>query len=198
MKRTAFATIVGLLLSGCTLGPDYLRPKILIPDNHRGSSKRRQAESLADLPWWELFRDPVLQELTREALNNNYDLRIAAARVEEARAQIGITRSFLYPQVNLNGSGSVQQVSRASEPPQSFGADRTFQKLALGLRPGVGARCLRQNPARNGSGDRGFSCHGAGAARRLDHFSGRRRPVLFHFARAGSGTGNKPAHLEGQ
>jgi len=133
MKRTAFVAIVGLLLSGCTLGPDYLRPKILVPDNHRGVVGAPAAESLADLPWWELFRDPALQELTREALNNNYDLRIAAARVEEARAQIGIARSFLYPQINLSANGSVQQVSRASEPPQTITADRTFRNLLLGF-----------------------------------------------------------------
>jgi len=133
MKRTAFATIVVLLLSGCTLGPDYLRPKILIPDNHRGVIGAPAAESLADLPWWELFRDPVLQELTRESLQHNFDLRIAAARVEQARAQIGITRSFLFPQVNFSASGSVEQVSRASEPPQSFGANRTFRNLLLGF-----------------------------------------------------------------
>jgi multidrug efflux system outer membrane protein len=133
MKRTAFATIVALLLSGCTLGPDYLRPKILIPDNHRGVVGVPAAESLADLPWWELFRDPVLQELTRESLQYNFDLRIAAARVEQARAQIGITRSFLFPQVNFSASGSVEQVSRASEQPQSFGANRTFRNLLLGF-----------------------------------------------------------------
>jgi outer membrane protein, multidrug efflux system len=133
MKRTVFVAIVGLLLSGCTLGPDYLRPKILVPDNHRGVVGAPAAESLADLPWWELFRDPALQELTREALNNNYDLRIAAARVEEARAQIGIARSFLYPQINLSANGSVQQVSRASEPPQTITSDRTFRNLLLGF-----------------------------------------------------------------
>jgi multidrug efflux system outer membrane protein len=109
------------------LGPNYNRPGILIPANHRGVVEPPRTESLADIPWWELFKDPVLQELTREALRNNYDLRTAAARVEEARAQIGVARSFLYPQVSLNGTGSAQQVSRASEPPQSFGSNRTFQ-----------------------------------------------------------------------
>ena len=127
MARTVFGVIVFFLLTGCTLGPDYLRPRIQIPDNHRGVGGTSAAESLADLPWWELFKDPVLQELTREALRNNYDLRTAAARVEEARAQIGVVRSFLYPQVNFNGGGSAQQVSRASEPPESFGANRSFQ-----------------------------------------------------------------------
>jgi outer membrane protein, multidrug efflux system len=73
----------------------------------------------------------VLQELTREALRNNYDLRTAAARVEEARSQIGVVRSFLYPQVNFKGGGSAEQVSRASEPPQAFGANRTFQNWLM-------------------------------------------------------------------
>ena len=125
MAQTAFALIAAFLFAGCTLGPDYLRPKILIPDNHRGIVEAPRAESLADIPWWELFKDPVLQELTRAALINNYDLRSAAARVEEARAQIGIARSFLFPQVNMNGGGSAEQVSRRTEPSQSFGASRT-------------------------------------------------------------------------
>jgi len=133
MKRTVFVTVVGLLLSGCTLGPDYLRPRLLIPENHRGVVGAPAAESLADLPWWELFRDPVLQDLTRESLQQNFDLRIAVARVEQARAQVGITRSFLFPQINFNANGTVQQVSRASEPPQSLGSDRTFRNLLLGF-----------------------------------------------------------------
>ena len=124
--------IAGFLFTGCTLGPDYLRPKVLIPNDYRGALEPAKAESLADIPWWELFKDPVLQELTREALINNYDLQTAAARVEEARAQIGVARSFLYPQVNFNGGGSVQQVSRVSEPPP-FGTSRTYQNWLLGL-----------------------------------------------------------------
>lgn len=133
MTRTAFITVVVFLFTGCTLGPDYFRPKILVPDNYRGVVGAPAAESIADLPWWEVFKDPTLQELTREALSNNYDLQTAAARVEEARAQIGVARSFLYPQVNVNGGGSAQQVSRLSEPPQAFGANRTFQNWLLGF-----------------------------------------------------------------
>jgi multidrug efflux system outer membrane protein len=133
MTRIAFIAAAVFVFTGCTLGPDYLRPKVLIPDNHRGALEPAKADSLADIPWWELFKDPVLQELTREALRNNYDLQTAAARVEEARSQIGVARSFLYPQVNFNGGGSAQQVSRLSEPPQSFGASRTYQNWLLGL-----------------------------------------------------------------
>src|SRR5262245_41535785 len=124
MMRRCLVVIGGFLLAGCTLGPDYNRPTVVVPDNHRGVAGAPVAESLADLAWWELFKDPVLQDLTKEALSNNYDLRTAAARVEEARSQIGVTRSFLYPQVNLNGGGSVEQVSRATEPPQALGTSR--------------------------------------------------------------------------
>ena len=133
MARTVLALVVGFLLSGCTLGPDYMRPSFLIPDNHRGAVSPPQAESLADIPWWELFKDPVLQDLTRQALANNYDLRTAAARVEEARAQVGVARSFLYPQLNANFGGSAQQVSRRTEPPQTLNSSRTFQNWFLGL-----------------------------------------------------------------
>jgi multidrug efflux system outer membrane protein len=68
-----------------------------------------QANSIADLAWWELFKDPVLQGLIQEALKNNYDVRIAAARVEEERAQIGVTRSLFFPQVGYGANVSGQR-----------------------------------------------------------------------------------------
>jgi multidrug efflux system outer membrane protein len=127
MKAAALVSVVAFLIGGCTVGPNYSRPTIAVPDNHRGAPEAPQAESLADIPWWELFNDPVLQQLTRDALRNNYDLRTAAARVEEARTQIGVSRSFFYPQLTLEGGGSAEQVSRSSNPSQSFGASRSFQ-----------------------------------------------------------------------
>jgi outer membrane protein, multidrug efflux system len=133
MAHTLLTLILAVLFSGCTLGPDYLRPNLLVPNQHRGAISPNQAESLADIPWWELFKDPVLQQLTREAIANNYDLRDAAARVEEARAQVGVARSFLYPQVNANASGSAEQVSRRTDPSQSLGSNRSFQNWFLGL-----------------------------------------------------------------
>ena len=133
MKRSICSAIILLFFTGCTLGPNYSRPKIVTPENHRDAQTPAAAESLADVPWWELFKDPVLQELIREGLKNNYDLRAAAARVEEARAQIGVTKSFLYPQVGANVNGTTQQVSRKSEPPQTFTSDRTFNNLFAGL-----------------------------------------------------------------
>ena len=133
MTRSAFVAVVALLVSGCMLGPDYSRPPVVVPGNYRFAVAPATAESIADLPWFDVFRDPVLQQLVREALQNNYDLRIAASRVEEARANIGIVRSFLYPQINFNAVGGAQQVSRTTDPPQSFGADRNYQNLLLGF-----------------------------------------------------------------
>jgi multidrug efflux system outer membrane protein len=133
MKFRSGTLAFALFLAGCTVGPDYQRPAIVIPENYRGLQGTPTPDSLADIPWWEIFKDPVIQELTREALRNNYDLRTAAARVEEARAQIGVARSSLYPQLSLNGGGSAEQVSRASDPPESFGANRNFQNWLAGF-----------------------------------------------------------------
>jgi multidrug efflux system outer membrane protein len=134
MKQTAFVAVVALLVSGCMVGPDYSRPPVVVPDNYRFAVAPATAESIADLPWFDVFRDPVLQQLVREALENNYDLRIAAARVEEARANIGIVRSFLFPQVNATGGGIVQQVSQLTEPSQTLGSPhRVFQNWLFGL-----------------------------------------------------------------
>ena len=145
------ALVLFLIFTGCTLGPDYQRPSVSTPENYRGLQGTPAADSLADMPWWEIFRDPVLQELIREALKNNYDLRTAAARVEEARAQVGVSRSFLYPSFNLNAGGSAQQVSRATDPSQSDGANRSWQNWFGRVRHGVGGRCLRPDPPRSGS-----------------------------------------------
>ena len=69
MKRAAFVAVVALLVSGCMVGPDYSRPPVLIPDNYRGVVGAAKLQSpFADLPWFDVFRDPVLQELVREAL----------------------------------------------------------------------------------------------------------------------------------
>jgi len=104
MKKTLIATSLAgaLMLSSCTMGPKYQRPAAELPQNIRGGVPDLATvknQSLADLPWWELFRDPSLQELIRTALKQNYDLQIAAEKVTQARAQLGITRAAQYPSV---------------------------------------------------------------------------------------------------
>lgn len=98
MKRFAAATALAALSAGCVVGPNYKRPPVTVPERVYGQLAA-DAESLADLPWWEVFEDPVLRGLIEEALREGYDVRIAAARVEEARARFGIARAAAFPQV---------------------------------------------------------------------------------------------------
>ena len=109
MRRlTALALLPTLLVSGCAVGPKYNRPAVNSPTTYYLDSSP-QSNSVADLAWWDLFKDPVLQGLIEEALKNNYDVRIAASRVEEERAQIGIARSIFFPQIGYAGSISGQR-----------------------------------------------------------------------------------------
>ena len=100
--RTFTLLSFGLLLAGCMLGPNYQRPAINAPGAYRGESGSSIAssESLGDEKWWEVFEDPVLQQLIRTAIEQNYDLRIAASRVLQAQAQLGVTRANEFPVVN--------------------------------------------------------------------------------------------------
>ena len=102
---TAISTAAALL-SACTVGPNYHRPVVQTPAAFHGSSDSQQTqaqtESFADLPWWQVFHDPQLQELIRRALKQNYDLQLAVERVNAARAQVGIVRSNQFPQVSLD------------------------------------------------------------------------------------------------
>jgi multidrug efflux system outer membrane protein len=90
--------LVVILLSGCKVGPDYQRPTIATPSQWRTGSPT--AESMANLPWWEVFKDPVLTNLISTALHNNQDLRIAAARVEQALGNYRIQKASLLPWIN--------------------------------------------------------------------------------------------------
>ncbi len=99
MRKLVGVALPLLALAGCRVGPNYKRPVMTPPDTYY-TDPSPQANSIADLAWWELFKDPVLQGLIQEALKNNYDVKIAAARVEEERAQIAVTRSLYYPQIN--------------------------------------------------------------------------------------------------
>src|SRR3954471_3557638 len=98
--RTVIAAAFAFPLAGCAaVGPNYSRPQLPNPAQFRFAEATVQAESLADAPWFQVFDDPALQTLIREAIANNLDLRVAVARVEEARARAGIAQSYLYPQV---------------------------------------------------------------------------------------------------
>ena len=100
LATTAAALAALVVATGCAVGPDYRRPEVTAPIAFRGEAGPSEAASLADLPWWEVFGDPALQGLAREALAGNYDLRIAVARVEQARALAGVARAELFPWVD--------------------------------------------------------------------------------------------------
>src|ERR1700733_4028107 len=106
LARLLMATLVSGVLAGCMVGPNYRRPNIQTPTVYRDLSGnpqlQAQAASYADLPWWQVFHDPKLQELIRIALKQNYDLQLAVERVNAARAQVGIVRSNQFPQLSLN------------------------------------------------------------------------------------------------
>ena len=102
MKR-AFAALL-LLSTACAVGPSYERPQMEIPERYRATVDPETAASLADLPWWELFGDPVLRELVEDSLEGNWDLQIALQRSEQARQQVSATRSALFPQIGYSGS----------------------------------------------------------------------------------------------
>lgn len=91
-----------LLLVGCAVGPNYKRPAVETPGQFRFATDS-STNSFGDLPWWEVFRDTQLQALIHEALTNNYDLKRAVARVEQARQQVTVARSPLFPQIGYGG-----------------------------------------------------------------------------------------------
>jgi outer membrane protein, multidrug efflux system len=95
-----------LLLAGCAIGPHYKRPAPGAPETFRGDTQAGATNSFADLPWWQVFQDETLQELIRAALTNNYDLRIAATRVEQAHAIELEARSQFFPAVGYVGGAS--------------------------------------------------------------------------------------------
>jgi len=89
---------------GCAVGPNYKRPSLNTPSEFRGSASTSATNSLADLPWWEIFKDETLHELIRTALTNNYDLRIAIMRVEQSRAVLIENRAAFFPQLDYRGT----------------------------------------------------------------------------------------------
>src|SRR5512147_1754413 len=92
-----------LCVFGCALGPNYTRPIVKAPEDFRSAMAPADHASMADLPWWQIFRDETLQRLIAEALQNNYDLRVAVTRVEQARQIAAQARGQFFPQVNYEG-----------------------------------------------------------------------------------------------
>ena len=133
------SVLVASLLTGCAVGPDYQRPAVQTPPAFRAPSAQPtpEAASLADLKWWEVFKDEKLQDLIRTSLVENYDLRDAVTRVEAARANLGITRSEQFPNAEVGGNLTTTRLSRNGQLPLpvSFvpSQNRTFGQATLNL-----------------------------------------------------------------
>ncbi len=139
MRARTAVVMVALLSGGCAVGPNYKRPAVAVPSTFRAPSPLPpgQAASIADLKWFEVFQDEKLQELIRIALERNYDLRDAVARVEAARASLGITRSNQFPTVAAGGAVEFNRFSRngATRLPDQLlpSQNRNFGSIALEL-----------------------------------------------------------------
>ncbi len=125
MRRLIALSLIMLLASGCAVGPNYKRPSVTVPGTYRGAipqeATQPAAESIGDQKWWEVFQDPQLQDLIHTALQQNYDVRIAATRILQAQAQVGITRADQLPTI----SGGVEAVNQRSARSKFFPAFET-------------------------------------------------------------------------
>ena len=132
MKRAWVVTLTAAMLSACALGPDYTRPEIDAPIAYVPGTSPDGPGSAADLGWWELYRDPALEHLIREAIAHNLDLRMAVARVQQAEAVLGPAGIALLPQISASaGTERSKDAVDASAP----GSDRieTVDTVRLGL-----------------------------------------------------------------
>ena len=129
-KTGIFLVIAATLLGGCAIGPNYKRPAVNSPDNFRSAAGPATTNSLADLAWWDLYQDPALTELIRVALTNNYDARIAVARVEQARQVAAQAKAQFLPAVTYQGGVSYGKNEFVGNP-AATGAERGGA-LALG------------------------------------------------------------------
>ena len=133
MKKRLISVLVLILVTGCKVGPNYHKPAVQVPTAYHDLSENNQAQaqaaSYADLPWWQVFQDPQLQELIRTALKQNYDLQLATERINAARAQLGITRSRQIPQVQTSAdlSGGKSEATQSTSNFLAFTADASFQ-----------------------------------------------------------------------
>jgi NodT family efflux transporter outer membrane factor (OMF) lipoprotein len=139
MRARTTLALLAALSAGCTVGPNYKRPATAVPAAFRAPQPLPpgEAASVADLKWFEVFKDDKLRDLIRTALERNYDLRDAVARVEESRANLGVVRSNQFPNFGAGGSVEINRLSRDGQtplPPQFLSSqNRNFGSAVLQL-----------------------------------------------------------------
>jgi len=133
LRLSISVILASSLIGGCMVGPNYHRPVVQTPtafrDVREGPQAETQAASLADLSWWQVFEDPQLQDLIRTALKQNYDMQLATERIKAERAQLAITRSYLFPQAQGSGNftGGKEQNFQSKSNFFALTADAAFQ-----------------------------------------------------------------------
>jgi outer membrane protein, multidrug efflux system len=133
MKNLAFLPVVIVALAGCAVGPNYKRPTVSVPTDYRAAmpSPTASASSLGNENWWQVYQDPVLTQLIHTALQQNYDVRIAATRVLEAQAQVGITRANQLPSASVGAGVFIQQTPKDSNLFPAFGVNAGQLNLSV-------------------------------------------------------------------
>lgn len=131
MKRLGLALVAGVLATGCTVGPNWQRPKVEAPPAWR--VEPAQAAELANTRWWQAFGDPALDDLIATALRENRDLLQAAARVDQFLGSLRTTRSQFYPQFNYSGNATTNRLSENGQPPLASGVNRDYDLYTAAL-----------------------------------------------------------------
>ncbi len=153
MRKPAPALVSMLLLAGCAVGPDYVRPDVAVPDQWSTSRDGGETDApVTAVEWWKELNDPTLTSLVERAVQSNLDLRLAEARVREARAARGIAASALWP--TLNASGAYAR-SQAIEPDIATGPSVTAGGSVGpgGITPSISVRGQNVSVSRMGLGD---------------------------------------------
>jgi outer membrane protein, multidrug efflux system len=133
MKLRAFGLLVligAAVLGGCAVGPNYKRPAVNAPTEFR-FTENQTTNSLANLPWWQVFKDPILQGLIGTAITNNYDLKQAVARVEQARNQAAAANAAFFPQAGYGGDIGRGRNALFNSPASLNGATDSSAQLNL-------------------------------------------------------------------
>ncbi|HSG93266.1 MAG TPA: efflux transporter outer membrane subunit [Methylotenera sp.] len=130
--KPIYVLLAAIFLSGCQIWPDYQRPKVDVPAQYVQSDQQAGSQSMVANNWWTLYQDPVLTGLIESALENNKDIKLAVARIEEADAVMQEVGAFLLPQINLEGDARKTRVTEAGAFPVFAANPRDNFNFAFG------------------------------------------------------------------
>jgi NodT family efflux transporter outer membrane factor (OMF) lipoprotein len=154
VRRLLFAMMTAALAASCSVGPNYKRPLVQMPSTYRdvaATAAQPGPQSLADLQWSEIFKDDTLTQVVKTALDQNFDLRMAAERVLQARQQFRIARSDRFPSVDASLSGGARRTSEIGAATLPPGVDPEVSTISAGFSLGweldVWGRVRRLNEA---------------------------------------------------